>query len=171
MTNTTYLSLDEHLVIFVVDQFSANGAVTKKNPEVRGTRREIEKKLMELLFSLKYYSTRWRRAKTYAELVGFLHTDESHVVLRDYNKNLYVGTLFIQLANTTGASYRGEYHSALDAASGVNDFNFDEAEIPDTDIYTQDFFFYGYSFLSKESKGFIESTEGYTYVKSTTERR
>jgi len=37
-----------------------------------GTRDEIERKLIEFLYNLKYYSTRWLRAKLYAEIAGFI---------------------------------------------------------------------------------------------------
>jgi hypothetical protein len=42
----------------------------------------------------------------------------------------------------------------LEAASGVNDLNFDDLEIPPSDIYTQEFFFYAYSHITKDRKAF-----------------
>lgn len=63
--------------------------MAKKSLQYKGTRQEIEKLLMEFLFSLKYYSTRWRRAHTYAQLVGFLHSDKSYQRYMDLNQNLY----------------------------------------------------------------------------------
>ena len=57
--------------------------------------------------------------------------------------------------------------SLLDAAAGVNDHQFDDVDIPATDIYTQEFFFYAYSFITKERKpqNLIDSNEGFTYIK------
>ena len=68
--NTSYLSLDEHLLIYMVDS-SCKGPTQKSTKELIGTRKEVETKLVEFLYSLKYYSTRWLRAKTYAEMLGF----------------------------------------------------------------------------------------------------
>ena len=42
-----------------------------------GTRLEIEKYLLEFIYNLKYYSTRWLRARNYAEMAGFLHVESS----------------------------------------------------------------------------------------------
>ena len=47
----------------------------------------------------------------------------------------------------------------------MNDHELDELDIPATDIFTQEFFFYSYSMLSREKKYFTESKEGFTYVK------
>jgi len=72
--NTSYASLDEHLVCYIAERLNFNPGVgfNKKSNDMRGTRAEIEKKLIEFLYNLKYYSTRWLRAKLYAEMVGFL---------------------------------------------------------------------------------------------------
>ena len=60
--NNTYMTLDEHLVCFTCTQ---GGPRFSK-------RDEIEKRLLDTLFSLKYYCQRWQRAKLYAEMLGFL---------------------------------------------------------------------------------------------------
>lgn len=134
--------------------------MAKKSLAYKGTRQEIEKILMEFLYSLKYYSTRWRRANTYAELVGFLHSAQSYKSYFDMNtQGVYKGVHVYNRINS----------SILKAKSGVNDFNIDEVEIPFCDIYLQDFFFYCYSFFSKESKTFVESDEGFCYVKTRIE--
>jgi hypothetical protein len=52
--------------------FNPGASFNKKSNDMRGSRAEIEKKLIEFLYNLKYYSTRWLRAKLYAEMVGFL---------------------------------------------------------------------------------------------------
>lgn len=60
----------------------------------------------------------------------------------------------------------------LEAASlGYNDQDFADVEIPFTDIYTQEFFLYAYSFITRDRKGYNESTEGYTYIKQSYESR
>ena len=55
--------------------------------------------------------------------------------------------------------------SLLEAAAGINDHNFDDVQIPATDVYTQEFFFYAYSKITEERKGQVESKEGFTYIK------
>lgn len=56
-----------------------------------------------------------------------------------------------------------------DVIDGLNDNNYDDFEIPANDIYCQEFFFFGYSHLSKERKNFFESHEGFTYIKCNSE--
>jgi len=50
--NTSYVTLNEHLLIFMLDRY--------KN------RSDTEKGLVEFLASLKYYVEKWQRAKFYA---------------------------------------------------------------------------------------------------------
>jgi hypothetical protein len=50
--NTTYMTLDEHMLIFFVEKHR--------------TRPKIENALIEFLSTLKYYSETWDRAKMYA---------------------------------------------------------------------------------------------------------
>jgi hypothetical protein len=57
-TNNTYMSLDEHLIIFMLD----------KNK----SRAQTERALVDFLSSLKYYADSWPRAKLYAQMLGFL---------------------------------------------------------------------------------------------------
>lgn len=159
VTNNSYISLDEHLIIYMVDQYSPHGSQAKKSLAYKGTRQEVEQLLIQFLFSLKYYSTRWRRANTYAEIVGFLHSAESYKQYVDVNTGIYKGKNAYSKMNET----------ILKAAGGVNDFNIHELEIPFTDIYLQDFFFYCYSFFSKESRTFVDSDEGFCYVKQRVE--
>ena len=63
--NTSYISMDEHLVAFWVGSFMLP-ASKPKGKEMHGTRDDIQYKLIEFLYSLKYYSQRWLRAKLYA---------------------------------------------------------------------------------------------------------
>lgn len=161
LVNTTYMSMDEHLVIYMIDQFAKDpGPLSKKHAEHKGTRKEVERKLIEFLYALKYYSGRWMRAKLYAEMLGFLHTKESMSMFWEYNKVL-----------ATGEGYSRQVESLLDAAAGVNDGTFEDVQIPAHDIFTQDFFFYAYSVVAKDSRSFMDSPQGYTYVKQLTEQR
>jgi hypothetical protein len=64
VTNTSYLTLDEHLVIFFCHQTLLSQDFI--------TYEEIQINLINFLYSLKYYCKRWVRAKTYAILLGFL---------------------------------------------------------------------------------------------------
>ena len=54
---------------------------------------------------------------------------------------------------------------------GINDHNLEDFDIPTNDIYCQEFFYYAYSVLNKDRKNFIESNEGYTYMKQSSEFR
>jgi len=62
------MTLDEHLLIFMLEKHK--------------TRNATELALVEFLASLKYYSESWQRAKTYAQIIGFLQGDESFTSLR-----------------------------------------------------------------------------------------
>jgi len=64
------MTLDEHLIVYWVHKFDQTG-VTRQIKGQMGTREQIQTKLLEFIFNLKYYSTRWLRAKTYAEMLGF----------------------------------------------------------------------------------------------------
>jgi len=52
--------------------------------------------------------------------------------------------------------------SHLDTLDG----KIDDLHSPLLDIYSHEFFFYCYSFLTKDRKGFVDSKEGFTYIKS-----
>ena len=113
-----------------------------------------------MLYSLKYYSTRWLRAKLYAEMAGFLQTREALTMFQEFNRHM----------GHTGEGYQRLNERLLDAAGGVNDHDFDDVEIPSTDIFTQEFFFQAYSLLSQDRRSFHESSEGFTYMKHARER-
>lgn len=53
----------------------------------------------------------------------------------------------------------------LETAAGVNNGDHGDIDIPPNDIYSQEFFFYAYSMISRENKAFHESVEGFTYIK------
>ena len=89
--NTSYMSLDEHLVVYAI-HYVYNGPITKSTKEMNGTRQEVENKLIEILYNLKYYSTRWLRAKHYAEMLGFLHVQSSYNYVKDQMNRLNGGT-------------------------------------------------------------------------------
>lgn len=118
-------------------------------------------KLVEILYSLKYYSTRWLRAKLYAEMCGFLQTREALTMFQEFNRHM----------GHAGEGYQRLNERLLDAAKGVNDHDFDDVEIPSTDIFTQEFFFQAYSQLSSDRRSFHESSEGFTYMKHARERQ
>ena len=64
--NNTYMPLDEHLVVYLCSQ----GGVRYT------TREDIESRMMDFLYSLKYYCQRWPRAKLYAKMLGFLYEEK-----------------------------------------------------------------------------------------------
>lgn len=60
--NTTYMGLDEHLILYFTLLYKV--------------RPLVEKRLIEFLASLKYFSETFQRAKQYAQLAGFWHNEE-----------------------------------------------------------------------------------------------
>ena len=50
--NSTYMSLEEHLIVFMLEKYKI--------------RKDTEKALIEFLACLKYYCENWQRAKLYA---------------------------------------------------------------------------------------------------------
>jgi hypothetical protein len=63
--NTSYLTLEEHLVLFFIEEYKDNN------------RQFVEEKLLEFLATLKYYTDYWKRARTFAIMYGFLKGEES----------------------------------------------------------------------------------------------
>ena len=160
--NNTYMSMDEHLLIYMVSTSCVTGPQAKGNEEMYGTRDEIELRLIDFLYSLKYYSTRWMRAKVYCEMAGFLHCKSSVPKMKEILRGG---------GHAIKDSFCLPSEQVIQMKAGVSDMYLDDIEIPASDIYFQEFFFYAYSFLTKERKGFVESKEGYTYLKVFTEHR
>jgi len=132
--NTTYMSLDEHLLVFFLEKYKVRNAV--------------ERHLIEFLSSLKYYSETWARAKFFALLVGFLQNDDSFFKVRRS------GT------------------SSTKMPARLNDGHLDDTDVPySSDIFLQEFFLHSYNLLCREKRSFLESKEGFTYVRQTSEER
>jgi len=140
--NTSYMSLDEHLLMYWTGTFLLTPAI-KPKVEMHGTKEDIQLKMIEFLYSLKFYSKRWLRARMYARLAGFI-------------TEVPLGT------SNVPVKYHQPHSSLLNACS---DHNFKDVEIPLSDIYSQEFYFYAYSFITRDRKGFIESKEGNTYIR------
>lgn len=68
--NNTFLTLDEHLMLYQCEQGGENSH----------SRDENENRLMDFLYSLKYYCQRWPRAKMYARMLGFLRDEKLGVL-------------------------------------------------------------------------------------------
>ena len=68
--NNTYLSLDEHLLIFFVEKYKTEN------------RSSIEMHILEFLANLKYYSDFWKRARTFSLIYGLLKADDSFLAVR-----------------------------------------------------------------------------------------
>lgn len=107
--NTSHLSLDEHLVVFMLHR--------------HGSRAEAERALVAFLAALKYYMEMWPRAKTYAQMVGFLQMDDSYNPARR------------SLASDARFPAR------------LNDGAIEETEIPLTDVYLQEFYLFCFNLL------------------------
>lgn len=127
--NTTYMTLDEHLLVYFLEK--------------NHTRARVENALIEFLATLKYYSETWDRAKMYAQLSGFMQFNDT----------------FLHVEDKTGTGLR------------VNDGELDETDVPMIDMYLQEFYLHGYAYLKKEQRSFVESKEGFTYIRLQNEER
>jgi hypothetical protein len=61
--NTSYMTLEEHLLVFMLDKHKNRVAT--------------ERAMVEFLASLKYYVDSWQRAKVYAQLLGIITNNET----------------------------------------------------------------------------------------------
>lgn len=89
-------------------------------------RPQVEKRIIEFLASLKYFVDHWQRAKQYASLTGFLQADESYI--------------------------RKSGTSDTRPPMRLNDGRMDELEIPQNDIFTQEWFLHCYSLITKDRR-------------------
>lgn len=103
-------------------------------------RSRVEEHLLEFLATLKYYSDYWKRAKSFAVMYGFLKSEDSFL------------------------SGRRSCTSDARHPQRLNDGRPGELEVPNTDIYVQEFFLTAYNIVTNERASFLESTEGFTYV-------
>ena len=110
--NTTYLGMNEHLILFFTNKYKV--------------RPQVEKRIIEFLASLKYFVDHWQRAKQYASLTGFLQADESYI--------------------------RKSGTSDTRPPMRLNDGRMDELEIPQNDIFTQEWFLHCYSLITKDRR-------------------
>ena len=129
--NTTYLGMNEHLILFFTHKYKV--------------RPQVEKRVIEFLASLKYFVDHWQRAKQYATLTGFLKADESYI--------------------------RKSGTSDTRPPMRLNDGKIDELEIPQNDIFTQEWFLHCYSLVTKDRRQFQDSKEGFTYMMQKAEER
>jgi hypothetical protein len=129
------MSLDEHLVVYFTSY-----ATSSRGKDCIGDREDISCRLIQFIFSLKYYSTRWLRAKIFAEILGFLHCNGP----LDYGR----------VENDVPDAYHKPNASLISASMGIDDLDFNDVDIPSTDIYVQEFFFYAYSYITRERKSF-----------------
>ena len=67
--NTTYMTLDEHLLLFFLELYK--------------TRPKVENAMIEFLATLKYYSETWERAKLYSQLAGFRQVNDTFLHVPD----------------------------------------------------------------------------------------
>lgn len=144
MVNTSYVSMDEHLVCYWCSTFLT--PMAKMKNQTTGCREEIEANLISFLHSLKYYSTRWLRAKNYAELAGFLSKVD-------------------QLKQVSEVPAKTHLPPENILEGKINDLRLGDMEIRRMDIYSQEFFLYAYSKIIIDRSNFLESQEGNTYIK------
>lgn len=128
--NTTYMGMDEHLIVFFTLRYKV--------------RPVIEKRIIEFLASLKYFMDSWHRAKQYAQLAGFLQTDEAYGSVRKSGASSEVNRVGIPMK--------------------LNEGRLDELELPQNDIFILEFFLHAYSMVKDKGGNFQESVEGFTYM-------
>ena len=78
--NISYLSLEEYLIIYFLQQYKF--------------RRVAEEKLSEFIVSLKYYTNIWPRAKIFSKLAGMLQHSESIEKGSNYSADIYMQEFF-----------------------------------------------------------------------------
>ena len=144
------MSLDEHLIVYMVHSFDSPATNREKKA---GTKEDIQMKLCEFLLNLKYYSSRWERALLYSEMAGFMNAEENLLRLQHIKGQ---GSEKLQAPDV----------NLISASKGLNDVDWEDVKTPAMDIYLQEFFMYAYSFITKDRKGFFESSEGRTYVRA-----
>jgi hypothetical protein len=98
----------------------------KKAADQKGSRTEVEFRLLEILYSLKYYSKRWLRARVYAEVAGFLQSRDAVKSFQEFNRHL----------GKDGEGLHRLNERLLDEAAGLNDGKIGDIDIPHNDIYS-----------------------------------
>ena len=146
--NNSYISLDEHLLMFFC-----------LNDRKVSTREEIEYELLKFLYSLKYYSVRWPRARLFAQMLGFL---------KEGSKNFFAGS-----GQKNMSEVPNQYNVPAQFLRHQEelDGHLEDTEIPYNDVYLQEFYFYAFSFLSKDRKGMKPARKGQMMIKLNTEQR
>jgi hypothetical protein len=78
-------------------------------------------------------------------------------------------------AQLSGFMQYVEVFSHVDDKTGtglrVNDGEICEVDVPIVDMYLQEFYLHGYAYLKKEQRSFVESKEGFTYIRLQNEER
>ena len=111
------------------------------------SRELIERNMIEFLAGLKYYAEAWPRAKLFAIVYSFYQVDDVF-----HNK---------RHSGNTENRFPPRLNDGLANEGDFGAFN---------DIYTQEFFLHSYSVLSKERAVYVDSKEGFTYLKMQTEQ-
>lgn len=122
----------------------------------------VEEKVVEMIINLRYYYDHWQRAKMFAMNLQFVHLME----IEDKSKDL-----------TNGAASDTE---SEDAGSGPDKYGDTKAErkptdlplgftgdkdVPDHDLYVQEFFLHCFAIIMQNKENFIENQKGNTYIK------
>lgn len=100
---------------------------------------------MELVITLRYYYQHWERAKQFAQNLEFIYISQEN-------------------------KFQKKPDDRLDEYGDSKKFQQPHAFLKDTDlaandVFCQEFFLHAYSLLSQDRKNFLESREGFTYVK------
>jgi hypothetical protein len=106
------------------------------------SRNEIERNLIEFLAGLKYYAEAWPRAKLFAIVYSFYQVDDVF-----FNK---------RHSGNTENRFPPRLNDGKASETDFGAYN---------DLYTQEFFLLSYSLLSRERTSYVDSQEGFTYLK------
>jgi hypothetical protein len=108
--NNTFLTLDEHLLLYQCDQ----------GGEKHSGREDNENRLMDFLYSLKYYCQRWPRAKMYARMLGFLHDEKVGVLAAKGSARNTRQTADLSLEENTTPTSQREKEELTQDSKGVS---------------------------------------------------
>jgi hypothetical protein len=149
---------------------------------------------MDFLYSLKYYCQRWPRAKMYARMLGFLQDVKAGVLTAKGSGNSTRQAPEVRVEENATPTSGGEKEEGTQDSHGTSrakqglpanysvnrkmlehneelDGHISELGTPMTDVFLQEFLMFAYCLITKDRKGFVESKEGFTYIKCTYEQR
>lgn len=137
--NTSYCSLNEHLLVYFMD-------LCRK-------RAKAEEMVVDVLINLRYYMDNWQRAKQFVANLELTYLDAN----ANTNKRLE------KEHDLRGSDDNDEFGDPK-LWSQPHAYLKDN-QVSENDLYAQEFYLYCYSLLCADRGDFLESKEGFTYVR------